>query len=40
MGYLNNTCHIFISGVTFIGAYLIFWPMHYEGLGGFATPLP
>ncbi|MET0464207.1 MAG: cbb3-type cytochrome c oxidase subunit I [Chitinophagaceae bacterium] len=32
--YLNNTLAYFHFWVTIIGAYLIFWPMHYEGLAG------
>jgi cytochrome c oxidase subunit 1 len=32
--YLNNTMAYIHFWVTFIGAYLIFWPMHYEGLAG------
>src|SRR5574339_26410 len=32
--YLNNTLGYFHFWVTIIGAYLIFWPMHYEGLAG------
>jgi cytochrome c oxidase subunit 1 len=32
--YLNNTMSYIHFWVTFIGAYLIFWPMHYEGLAG------
>ncbi len=32
--YLNNTLGYIHFWVTFIGAYLIFWPMHYEGLAG------
>jgi cytochrome c oxidase subunit 1 len=32
--YLNNTLAYFHFWVTLIGAYLIFWPMHYEGLAG------
>src|SRR5580765_5908388 len=32
--YMNNTMSYIHFWVTFIGAYLIFWPMHYEGLAG------
>ncbi len=32
--YLNNTLSYIHFWVTFVGAYLIFWPMHYEGLAG------
>jgi len=32
--YLNNTMAYIHFWVTFIGSYLIFWPMHYEGLAG------
>jgi cytochrome c oxidase subunit I len=32
--YLNNTLGYIHFWITFIGAYLIFWPMHYEGLAG------
>jgi cytochrome c oxidase subunit I len=32
--YLNNTMAYIHFWVTIIGAYLIFWPMHYEGLAG------
>lgn len=32
--YLNNTMSYLHFWVTMIGAYLIFWPMHYEGLAG------
>lgn len=32
--YLNNTLGYLHFWVTIIGAYLIFWPMHYEGLAG------
>ena len=32
--YLNKTLGYIHFWVTFIGAYLIFWPMHYEGLAG------
>jgi cytochrome c oxidase subunit I len=31
---LNSTLGYIHFWVTFIGAYLIFWPMHYEGLAG------
>ena len=31
---LNNTLAYIHFWVTMIGAYLIFWPMHYEGLAG------
>lgn len=32
--YLNNTLGYIHFWVTIVGAYLIFWPMHYEGLAG------
>jgi len=32
--YMNNTMSYIHFWVTFVGAYLIFWPMHYEGLAG------
>jgi cytochrome c oxidase subunit 1 len=32
--YLNNTMAYIHFWATLIGAYLIFWPMHYEGLAG------
>ncbi len=32
--YLNNTMGYIHFWLTIIGAYLIFWPMHYEGLAG------
>ena len=32
--YMNNTLGYLHFWITFIGAYLIFWPMHYEGLAG------
>jgi len=32
--YMNNTMGYIHFWVTMIGAYLIFWPMHYEGLAG------
>lgn len=32
--YMNNTLAYIHFWVTIIGAYLIFWPMHYEGLAG------
>lgn len=32
--YLNNTLAYIHFWVTLIGAYLIFWPMHYMGLAG------
>ena len=32
--YLNSTLSYIHFWVTLIGAYLIFWPMHYEGLAG------
>lgn len=32
--YLNTTMANIHFWVTFIGAYLIFWPMHYQGLAG------
>ncbi len=32
--YLNNTLAYIHFWITLIGAYLIFWPMHYQGLAG------
>src|SRR5260221_1551820 len=32
--YMNNTMAYIHFWITLIGAYLIFWPMHYEGLAG------
>jgi cytochrome c oxidase subunit 1 len=32
--HMNNTLAYIHFWVTLIGAYLIFWPMHYEGLAG------
>lgn len=32
--FMNNTLGYIHFFVTFIGAYLIFWPMHYEGVAG------
>lgn len=32
--YLNNTLSYIHFWVTIVGAYLIFWPMHYQGLAG------
>lgn len=32
--YLNHTLGYIHFWVTIIGSYLIFWPMHYEGLAG------
>ncbi len=32
--FLNNTLAYIHFWVTIIGAYLIFWPMHYQGLSG------
>ncbi len=32
--YLNNTLGYMHFWVTIIGSYLIFWPMHYQGLAG------
>src|SRR6187402_1718760 len=32
--YLNNTLGYIHFFITFAGAYLIFWPMHYEGMAG------
>jgi cytochrome c oxidase subunit I len=32
--YLNNTLGYIHFWVTLVGAYLIFWPMHYMGLAG------
>jgi cytochrome c oxidase subunit 1 len=32
--YLNNTMAFIHFWVTLVGAYLIFWPMHYQGMAG------
>ena len=32
--YLNNSLGYLHFWITFAGAYLIFWPMHYQGLAG------
>lgn len=32
--FLNNTLAYIHFWITLIGAYLIFWPMHYQGLAG------
>jgi cytochrome c oxidase subunit I len=32
--YMNNTLAYIHFWVTLVGAYCIFWPMHYEGLAG------
>lgn len=32
--YMNNTLGFIHFWVTMIGAYLIFWPMHYQGFAG------
>ncbi len=32
--YMNNTMAYIHFWITLAGAYLIFWPMHYEGLAG------
>ena len=32
--YMNNTLSYIHFWITIVGAYLIFWPMHYEGLAG------
>ncbi|MCL6524879.1 MAG: cbb3-type cytochrome c oxidase subunit I [Thermoflavifilum sp.] len=32
--FMNNTLGYIHFWVTFVGAYLMFWPMHYEGLAG------
>lgn len=32
--YMNNTLGYMHFWITLVGAYLIFWPMHYEGLAG------
>ncbi|HMU99287.1 MAG TPA: cbb3-type cytochrome c oxidase subunit I [Chitinophagales bacterium] len=31
---MNNTMGYIHFGITFVGAYLIFWPMHFMGLSG------
>lgn len=33
--FMNNILGYIHFFITFIGAYLIFWPMHYEGLAGY-----
>ena len=38
--YMNNTMAYIHFWVTLIGAYLIFWPMHYEGLAGMPRRYP
>jgi cytochrome c oxidase subunit I len=32
--FMNNTISYIHFWITLIGAYLIFWPMHYEGMAG------
>ncbi len=32
--YMNNTLNYIHFWVTLVGAYLIFWPMHYQGFAG------
>jgi cytochrome c oxidase subunit 1 len=32
--YMNNTLGYIHFWITMVGAYLIFWPMHYQGLAG------
>lgn len=32
--FMNNTLGYIHFFITFIGSYLIFWPMHYEGIAG------
>lgn len=32
--YMNRTLGYIHFFITFVGAYLIFWPMHYEGIAG------
>jgi len=32
--FMNNTLSYMHFWISFIGAYFIFWPMHYEGLAG------
>jgi cytochrome c oxidase subunit 1 len=32
--FLNNTISYIHFWITLVGAYLIFWPMHYEGMAG------
>lgn len=32
--FMNNTLGYIHFFITFVGAYLIFWPMHYEGVAG------
>jgi cytochrome c oxidase subunit 1 len=32
--FLNNTLSYIHFWITLLGAYLIFWPMHYEGMAG------
>jgi cytochrome c oxidase subunit I len=38
--YMNNTMAYIHFWITFAGAYLIFWPMHYEGLAGLPRRYP
>jgi cytochrome c oxidase subunit 1 len=38
--YLNNTLGYIHFWVTIVGAYCIFWPMHYEGLAGMPRRYP
>jgi cytochrome c oxidase subunit 1 len=38
--YLNNTLGYIHFWVTMVGAYCIFWPMHYEGLAGMPRRYP
>jgi cytochrome c oxidase subunit 1 len=32
--FMNNTLGYIHFFITFVGAYVIFWPMHYEGIAG------
>ncbi len=32
--YMNNTLGYIHFFITFVGSYLIFWPMHYQGMAG------
>jgi cytochrome c oxidase subunit I len=38
--YLNDTLAYIHFWVTLVGAYLIFWPMHYQGLAGMPRRYP
>jgi cytochrome c oxidase subunit I len=38
--YMNNTLGYIHFWITLAGAYLIFWPMHYEGMAGMPRRYP